>query len=161
MAIKFLGISDEYTTCQQCGKINLKRTVALDFDGDVRHYGSECAAQALNTRKAGVDDFGAAVAFAQKYAGQYDGTELAKGVAARFGYSARARGNTLYVYGANTVAEIELAHAVPMGELERRARAAMIGALLVWDASGAAMGSAEHRAYLLAVARYARQVNGE
>lgn len=44
---KILGITDERNTCECCGKQRLKRTVAIDFDGDVRYYGTTCAAKAL------------------------------------------------------------------------------------------------------------------
>jgi hypothetical protein len=46
-SIKILGISDEVLTCGCCGKSNLKRTVALDIDGDVAYYGTDCAGMAL------------------------------------------------------------------------------------------------------------------
>jgi len=52
-----LGVDDEVTTCEHCGKSNLKCTVvlgALDADGnavgDVR-FGRDCAAAALGRRK--------------------------------------------------------------------------------------------------------------
>ena len=45
---RVLGITDEFTTCEQCGKRGLKRTVVLESDttGIVR-YGTDCAAAAL------------------------------------------------------------------------------------------------------------------
>jgi len=46
--IKILGITDERTTCECCGKQGLKRTVAIDFASEVRYYGTTCAAKALN-----------------------------------------------------------------------------------------------------------------
>lgn len=45
---KILGITDERTTCECCGKANLKRTVAIEFNSDIRYYGTTCAAKALN-----------------------------------------------------------------------------------------------------------------
>lgn len=47
MEIKYLGVSDEVTTCQRCGKPNLKKTVVLDIDGSVEHIGSDCASRLL------------------------------------------------------------------------------------------------------------------
>lgn len=46
---KVLGTSDDVTTCDRCGKCNLKRTVALESDatGIVR-YGVDCAARAIH-----------------------------------------------------------------------------------------------------------------
>lgn len=45
---KILAITDERTTCECCGKANLKRTVAIEFSSDIRYYGTTCAAKALN-----------------------------------------------------------------------------------------------------------------
>ncbi len=44
-----LGISDSRTTCDCCGKTNLKRTVALQqlADGSTVYYGTQCAADAM------------------------------------------------------------------------------------------------------------------
>lgn len=44
--VKVLGISDEVTTCELCGKSNLKCTVALDLTGEgseAVYYGRDCA----------------------------------------------------------------------------------------------------------------------
>ena len=38
-----LGTDDTVTTCDCCGKKNLKKTVIVDIDGEVLHYGSVCA----------------------------------------------------------------------------------------------------------------------
>lgn len=42
-----LGTSDDVTQCQQCGKKGLRMTVALDFGGEVRYLGRDCAGAAL------------------------------------------------------------------------------------------------------------------
>lgn len=49
--IKVLGTTDDITTCECCGKRGLKLTVALDRDGEVVHFGRDCAAAALTGRK--------------------------------------------------------------------------------------------------------------
>lgn len=48
MGATILGTCDDVTTCDCCGKQNLKLTVALCFDGDDRtvYYGTTCAAKA-------------------------------------------------------------------------------------------------------------------
>jgi hypothetical protein len=60
--MRILSLSDTITTCDCCGRQNLKKTVILTesddrFPGqdDVMAYGSQCAATAL--RKAGVKGF--------------------------------------------------------------------------------------------------------
>ena len=45
--VKFLGTTSDITECECCGKSNLKKTVVLLIDEDVRHYGATCAANAL------------------------------------------------------------------------------------------------------------------
>lgn len=49
--VQILGITDDITTCEACGKSNLKRTVVLDFGGQVRYFGCDCAGAALNGKK--------------------------------------------------------------------------------------------------------------
>ena len=46
-----LGIEESVTTCDCCGKSNLKHTIVIELDdGDIVHYGSVCAVR--NTGKA-------------------------------------------------------------------------------------------------------------
>lgn len=51
--IKILGYDDSVTSCECCGKSNLKSTVIVDVDGEIMHYGSTCA-----TRHTGVSSGG-------------------------------------------------------------------------------------------------------
>lgn len=68
MAAQFLGVSDEVTTCECCGKKNLKRTVAISFDGGSPvYYGTDCAARTLGRKASVVKDQMRAVAYAQKW----------------------------------------------------------------------------------------------
>lgn len=47
---KALGTTDSVTTCDCCGKSNLKLTVCMELDcGDIAHYGTTCASR--NTGK--------------------------------------------------------------------------------------------------------------
>lgn len=48
-AVKILGINDDVTTCECCGRAGLKKTVVLDFvEGNgIVHYGTACAAKSL------------------------------------------------------------------------------------------------------------------
>lgn len=48
-AATILGISEEVTTCECCGRSNLKRTVALKIDDAVVYYGCDCAAKTYNS----------------------------------------------------------------------------------------------------------------
>lgn len=49
--VRVLGITDERTECECCGKTGLKRTVALEFGHDIRFYGIDCAAMTIYGRK--------------------------------------------------------------------------------------------------------------
>jgi hypothetical protein len=46
---RFLGTTEEVTTCDLCGRKDLKNTVALEpFEGgEIVYYGSDCAARAI------------------------------------------------------------------------------------------------------------------
>ena len=44
------------TACDACGKAELKGTVVLDIDGDIKHYGCVCAAHALGRTTKEVKD---------------------------------------------------------------------------------------------------------
>jgi hypothetical protein len=57
---RYIGVTDDCVTCQNCGKDELKSTVVLAIldadgnqDGDVTYYGSSCAARALGVRGGG------------------------------------------------------------------------------------------------------------
>lgn len=47
-----LGITDEQTVCDMCGRVELKSTVIIGEDGvEVGRYGSTCASKMLGGRK--------------------------------------------------------------------------------------------------------------
>lgn len=48
MIYKWVGVSDEVTTCEACGKPDLKKTIALENkDGNISYFGCCCAAQVM------------------------------------------------------------------------------------------------------------------
>lgn len=52
MTYKILGITDAVSTCDCCGKKNLKRAVELENpEGDIVFFGTDCAGAALYGRK--------------------------------------------------------------------------------------------------------------
>lgn len=90
--IKLLGTSDERTTCDCCGKSNLKMTVALEVDGGVVHFGRDCAGRALLGKKSGgnsaiVEARARAVQFAKKHFGTVEDLKLSIAVWNKFGFS--------------------------------------------------------------------------
>lgn len=51
---KFLGSNDEQTTCDCCGKSDLKKTVIIELDsGEIVRYGADCAAKLIFGNKKG------------------------------------------------------------------------------------------------------------
>jgi hypothetical protein len=49
---KFLGTTEENTTCDCCGKRNLKKTIVLENEsGNIVYFGSDCAALAITGNK--------------------------------------------------------------------------------------------------------------
>ena len=74
--VRYLGTTDEVTTCDHCGRSDLKNTVALQIgeDADPVYYGVTCAAHALKTTVKDVrsaskraDDAKAAAVQAERY----------------------------------------------------------------------------------------------
>jgi hypothetical protein len=48
---RILGSTNDVTTCECCGRDNLKKTVALDdYEGNVTYYGETCAAKAMGMK---------------------------------------------------------------------------------------------------------------
>lgn len=57
---RYIGTTDDTTTCEKCGKTHLRTTLVIqpldrdgNDDGDVLYYGSTCAARALAIRGGG------------------------------------------------------------------------------------------------------------
>ena len=53
---RVLGITDDYDTCECCGKRGLKRVVVLEFETlGIMRYGVSCAAMAVHGRNSNVN----------------------------------------------------------------------------------------------------------
>lgn len=52
---RILGTTDEITTCECCGRTDLKKTIVLDdYEGNISHYGETCAAKLMKMK---INDF--------------------------------------------------------------------------------------------------------
>ena len=74
---RILGITDAITTCDCCGKSNLKRTVGIELEsGEQVHYGVDCASKTMKQRYMGkaVKVSAAAILDAAKWASYYKRT---------------------------------------------------------------------------------------
>lgn len=89
----FLGMCDDRTTCEQCGKPNLKRVVALGTaDGETVFFGTDCAGRALLGSKSAsntkiVAHSAMAEAYARKVLASHGAKVAAQATWNRFGYS--------------------------------------------------------------------------
>lgn len=96
-----LGICDDRNTCDCCGKTGLKKTVALDIDGETVFFGTTCAAWAITGRRSRsggkvIAHNAAGVSFARRLISE--GTparKVAARVFDRFGLCCEIRGNVL------------------------------------------------------------------
>lgn len=101
---KILGINDDVTTCECCGKVNLKKTVVLSMNGEGEvHYGVNCAARALRgSEKSGdrksVETEARAISLARKWLNAGHSPEVvAKGIWNRFGYLTEAKNGEVLI----------------------------------------------------------------
>jgi hypothetical protein len=106
--IKILGISDEVTTCGCCGKSNLKRTVALDIDGGVVYYGTDCAAMALLGKKTAgnrkvVESKASALTYGKDRLSKWTPEQVARAIWNKFGYLTEVKPGRIIVQGAGEI----------------------------------------------------------
>lgn len=67
MQATIIGITDEVNHCDCCGKSNLKRTVILKIDGEVQHYGCDCASRLSGQDRATIQFKGQLAGLVAKY----------------------------------------------------------------------------------------------
>jgi hypothetical protein len=106
-SIKILGISDEVLTCGCCGKSNLYRTVALDIDGTVAYYGTNCAALTLMGRKSAgklVQDKALALTYGKSRLDKWTPEQVARAIWNKFGFLTEVKPGRIIVQGAGEIA---------------------------------------------------------
>jgi hypothetical protein len=106
--IKILGICDDRTDCECCGKSNLKRTVALDFDGGVRYYGTDCAAMAVMGKKTAgnkkvVEHRAMALSYGASRLDKWTPEQVARAIWNKFGYLTEVKPGRIVVAGAGEI----------------------------------------------------------
>lgn len=98
---KILGTTDDTTTCDCCGKTNLKKTVVLDIDGSVVFYGTDCAARALTGSKKDkkvVDSQATAIETAKRWLAKGFKVEVVRdGIWNKFGYRTSFKNNKIQI----------------------------------------------------------------
>jgi hypothetical protein len=106
--IKILGISDEVTGCECCGKTNLKKTVALDIDGSVVYYGTDCAGMALMGRKTAgnrkvVEARASALTYGRSRLDKWTPEQVARAIWNKFGFLTEVKPGRIIVQGAGEI----------------------------------------------------------
>src|SRR4051812_24451406 len=90
--MRMIGTNDEYTSCDCCGRTNLKRTVILETeDGAEVRYGVDCAATALrrsgsNVSVKGLNLRADALAWVRKMLPLHPADQVAATAYNRFGF---------------------------------------------------------------------------
>jgi hypothetical protein len=101
--MKVLGISDEITVCEKCGKQNLKRTVALDTGYSQVHYGTTCASKAIrksgiNIKKSELDSETQMIHYAKMWKSNgHTAKVIADGIWNKFGFLTEIKGEVVFV----------------------------------------------------------------
>lgn len=107
MNAKLLGVNSDTSTCECCGKSNLKRVAVIQLeDGRIVRYGRDCAAKKLNKAMGNSIDLMVEVtAFVNKYAEQYAGREnmITKGLWNKFGVLAKFDNGHYIIQGLGTI----------------------------------------------------------
>jgi hypothetical protein len=110
--MKFLGATEDITTCDLCGKQNLKRTIVIEMaDGGIVHYGCDCAAKSLKAagvavKTADVDTVASMMMMVERLLKTSDLKVVAAAVWNKFGYLNEVKGSTLRVKTAAGIIEI-------------------------------------------------------
>lgn len=82
-----LGITDDVTECDCCGRKGLKRTVALDSDNTgLVHFGVDCAAKALSQKHSGgIKENNTAITKANNWIGEFPQDKIVNWLHTRLG----------------------------------------------------------------------------
>lgn len=107
--IKILGISDDHLACECCGKSNLKRTVALDIDGRVVYYGTDCAGMTLMGKKTSgnrkiIESRALALTYGKDRLSKWTPEQVARAIWNKFGYLTEVKAGRIVVQGAGEIA---------------------------------------------------------
>ena len=90
MTYRILGTTEENTTCDCCGKRNLKKTVVLESESGIVYFGVDCAAAAVlgSKKQRGImDNQAEAVSYAKAKIEKYGRVQkVADLVWNKFGY---------------------------------------------------------------------------
>lgn len=100
---KIIGVTDETTVCEHCGKTNLKKVVVLENleTGEIVRYGTDCAAKAMKTAKKTVDYEFEMISMIKRWVANL-GVEKTLIALSNRGYGAQFRNGQITVRGVTT-----------------------------------------------------------
>jgi len=109
MQMKILGINDEQTTCDKCGKTNLKKTVIIEIEGEVVRYGCDCAANFIHGNKKHssmkmVENLASAIEYAKSIIKQYGAIQTSIIIGKKYGYGFSTKNGKLFDFNRNEIA---------------------------------------------------------
>ena len=97
---QFLGVHSDSSTCECCGKTNLKRVVSLQLaDGTIVNYGTTCASKKFGKQFGSmVEGFAAVAEYINKWDdGTRSADKIAMGVWRQFGFSCQYKSGTFHL----------------------------------------------------------------
>lgn len=100
-SFKIIGITDETTVCETCGKTNLKKVVVLENldTGEIVRYGTDCAAKAMGTKKSIIDIEFDLIAMIMRWLSKGHSIEVVMSGLSNRGYGNQIRNGKLEVRG--------------------------------------------------------------
>lgn len=109
--MKILGVNDEQTTCDCCGKTNLKKTVVIEKeDGSIVRYGTACAANLFHGNKKqstikGIETIANAIEDVKKYIGKYGAIQTSIIIGKKYGYGFSTKNGKIMDFNGNVIAQ--------------------------------------------------------
>lgn len=100
-----LGITDDSSVCECCGKQNLKRVAVIELaNGSVVRYGRDCAARELGKKFAvNIDSLVEIKAYIAKWEQKYTADIVVKGINNKLGYSAQYKDGKYVIHGVGVI----------------------------------------------------------
>ena len=102
---KLLGITDDSSVCECCGKTNLKRVAVLELaDGSIVRFGRDCAAKKLGKSfGVNIDSLVEIKNYIAKWETKYTADIVVKGIQNKLGYSAQYKDGKYIIHGVGII----------------------------------------------------------
>jgi len=100
---KILGINDEQTICDCCGKKNLKKTVIIEMDDKIVRYGTSCASKIFRHKEATLKNKANVMEYVRKLVSlnKYTLNQIGMACWNKYGYGFEIKNGKLFINGQN------------------------------------------------------------